>query len=72
MVMHPGSFVHSIEEAGPARIIAALMNYTADGGIYHATLLETTAGQGAIWTTGSSTGRILNNVAAWRVAVCRR
>lgn len=47
VVMHPGSFVESSEEAGLARIVAALdLVHQRTKGISALTLLETTAGQG--------------------------
>ncbi|HTI51371.1 MAG TPA: deoxyribonuclease IV, partial [Planctomycetaceae bacterium] len=47
VVMHPGSFVDSSEEAGLARIVAALDEaHRRTAGFSTWTLLETTAGQG--------------------------
>lgn len=47
VVMHPGSFVESSEEAGLARIVAALdVVHQRTKGTSALTLLETTAGQG--------------------------
>lgn len=47
VVMHPGSFVGSSEEAGLTRIVAALdVVHKRTSGFHTQTLLETTAGQG--------------------------
>jgi deoxyribonuclease-4 len=48
VVMHPGAFVHSTEEAGLARIVVALdQAHKNTPGYATRTLLETTAGQGS-------------------------
>lgn len=73
VVMHPGAFVHSTEEAGLVRIIAALDEaHRRTAGFATLTLLETTAGQGSnLGHRFEHLARILNNVAQpERVAVC--
>ena len=73
VVMHPGSFVHSTEEAGLTRIIEALdESHRQTAGFKTLTLLETTAGQGSnLGHRFEHLGRIIENVAEpERVAVC--
>ena len=73
VVMHPGSFVHSTEEAGLARIVAALDEaHGRTAGFATKTLLETTAGQGSnLGHRFEHLAFVLNNVIAdERVAVC--
>ena len=73
VVMHPGAFVHSTEEAGLLRIIAALDEvHRRTAGFATLTLLETTAGQGSnLGHRFEHLARILDSVAEpERVAVC--
>jgi deoxyribonuclease-4 len=73
VVMHPGSFVNSTEEAGLLRIVAALDDaHQRTAGFATLTLLETTAGQGSnLGHRFEHLARILKNVAQpERVAVC--
>jgi deoxyribonuclease-4 len=73
VVMHPGSFVSSTEEAGLSRIVAALDKaHQRTAGFATLTLLETTAGQGSnLGHRFEHLARILKNVAQpERVAVC--
>ena len=73
VVMHPGAFVESTEEAGLARIVAALDEaHKRTAGFKTLTLLETTAGQGSnLGHRFEHIGQIANSVAApERVGVC--
>lgn len=73
VVMHPGSFVSSSEEAGLARIVAALDEaHRQTAGFGTLTLLETTAGQGTnLGHRFEHLAAILERVAApERVGVC--
>jgi deoxyribonuclease-4 len=73
VVMHPGSFVHSTEEAGLTRIIVALDEvHRQTAGFATLTLLETTAGQGSnLGHRFEHLARILDSVAEpERVSVC--
>ena len=73
VVMHPGSFVDSSEEAGLARIIAALDDvHRRTAGFKTQTLLETTAGQGTnLGHRFEHLARIANEIAdPERVGVC--
>jgi deoxyribonuclease-4 len=73
VVMHPGSFVASSEEAGLARVVAALdVIHGQTRGLATQTLLETTAGQGTnLGHRFEHLGWILEHVAApERVGVC--
>ncbi|HEY2250385.1 MAG TPA: deoxyribonuclease IV [Planctomycetaceae bacterium] len=73
LVMHPGSFVSSTEEAGLARIVAALDEaHRRTAGYATLTLLETTAGQGSnLGHRFEHLARIFDSVAdPARIAVC--
>jgi len=73
VVMHPGSFVTSTEDAGLAKVITALDEaHRRTAGFAALTLLETTAGQGSnLGHRFEHLARILNSVAdPARVAVC--
>jgi deoxyribonuclease IV len=73
VVMHPGSFVTSSEEAGLARIITALDEaHRRTAGLRTLTLLETTAGQGSnLGHRFEHLARIANDCAApERIGVC--
>jgi|SRR5579863_760647 len=73
VVMHPGAFVHSTEEAGLARICMALDEaHQRTAGYATLTLLETTAGQGSnLGHRFEHLAHILQTVAKpARVAVC--
>lgn len=73
VVMHPGSFVSSTEEAGLARIVKALdLAHHRTAGFKTETLLETTAGQGTnLGHRFEHLAHILGDIAApERVGVC--
>jgi deoxyribonuclease-4 len=73
VVMHPGAFVTSTEEAGLARIVAALDEaHRRTAGFQTPTLLETTAGQGSnLGHRFEHLGRIIDNcTASERIGVC--
>ncbi|HEY3964518.1 MAG TPA: deoxyribonuclease IV, partial [Planctomycetaceae bacterium] len=73
VVMHPGAFVDSSEEAGLARIVTALDEvHKRTAGFKTFTLLETTAGQGSnLGHRFEHLAQIANHVAApERIGVC--
>ncbi|MBI3863147.1 MAG: deoxyribonuclease IV [Planctomycetia bacterium] len=73
VVMHPGAFVDSSEEAGLARIVTALDEaHQRTAGFKTLTLLETTAGQGSnLGHRFEHLARIAGDVAASeRIGVC--
>jgi deoxyribonuclease-4 len=73
VVMHPGAFVDSSEQAGIARIVAALDEaHTRTAGFKTLTLLETTAGQGSnLGHRFEHLARIANDVRSpERIGVC--
>lgn len=73
VVMHPGAFVDSSEEAGIARIVKALDEvHKRTAGFKTVTLLETTAGQGSnLGHRFEHLAQIANHVAApERIGVC--
>ncbi len=73
IVMHPGAFVTSTEEAGLARIVSALDEaHRRTAGFTTVTLLETTAGQGSnLGHRFEHLAHIINNVdEPARLGVC--
>jgi deoxyribonuclease IV len=73
VVMHPGSFVDSSEEAGLGRIVQALDEvHRRTSGFQTLTLLETTAGQGTnLGRKFEHLAHIANDIAAAdRIGVC--
>ncbi len=73
VVMHPGSFTNSTEDAGLARVVKALdLAHRRTAGFQTLTLLETTAGQGTnLGHRFEQLARILNDLAdSRRAAVC--